>query len=189
MSVHTDVPRAKRIRIELPDAGVTASLRLYSERAPVLTELIHRALQTPLETTTSHACFDGHEVFCFLPSFAGRPPLENRTMRPEIGEVMFFYADEHEFACLSDLRLTAGEFPMCELAFMYGRVDLRYHSEEGLLGSLVGRVDVGLDAFAQACEATLSSGSTRLRLTAESPSGTGLGGSALRPAATSDDRP
>lgn len=156
--------------VELPDVGVTASLLLYSADAPTSTSAILRALEQPLETSTSHACFDGHEIFCFLPPLPERPPLENRTLRPVPGEVMLFYADAHEFACLADARLTAGAFPMWELAFMYDRVDLRYLDEEGLHGALVGRIDVGFEEFAKACRATLQGGSTSLRLSIQDPS-------------------
>jgi hypothetical protein len=153
-----------RLRIELPDACVTAGVRLYEQAAPVVTRLIYRSLERPLETHTSHACFDGHEVYCFLEPFGEVPPLENRTMRPRPGELMFFHARQNEFACLADDRLTGGASDVHELAFMYGEVDLRHYWEDGFHGSLVGVVDEGLDAFAAACGRTLSEGATRLVL-------------------------
>jgi hypothetical protein len=150
--------------VELPDAGVSATVRLFSEAAPHVTAAIYESLAEPLETRTSHACFDGHEVYCFLPPFASRPPLENRTMRPKRGEVMFFFADDNEFAFLTDDRLTGGSDIVHELAFMYGEVDLRHYWEEGMHGSLVGYVSEGFEPFAEACGRTLSEGSTKLRV-------------------------
>jgi hypothetical protein len=143
---------------------VVAGVELYVKAAPTVTRLIYGALEEPLETHTSHACFDGHEVYCFLPVFEEEPPLENRTIRPQPGELMFFYARPNEFAALADDRLTGGAAAVHELAFMYGEVDLRHYWEEGFHGSLVGRVDEGLEAFAAACGRTLSEGRTRLRL-------------------------
>ena len=85
-------------------------------------------------------------------------------MRPQIGELMFFYAAPNEFACMASDRLTGGSHAVHELAFMYGEVDLRHFWEDGLHGSLVGRIRRGLPEFARACAQTLSSGQTALRL-------------------------
>jgi uncharacterized protein DUF3830 len=153
-----------KLRIELPDVAVTAEATLYDEAAPRVSAAIYGALAEPLETRTSHACFDGHEVFCFLPPFAEPPPIENRTMRPQPGELMFFYAAPNEFACMATDRLTGGSSAIHELAFMYGEVDLRHFWEDGLHGSLVGRITTGLPQFADACAQTLVTGQTRLRL-------------------------
>ena len=129
-----------------------------------MSRAIYDALAEPLETHTSHACFDGHEVFCFLPPFPEAPPIENRTMRPLPGEVMFFHAAPNEFACMAEDRLSGGSGAVHELAFMYGDVDLRHFWEEGVHGSLVGRLTAGLDEFAAACRRTLDEGRTPLRI-------------------------
>lgn len=153
-----------RLLIELPDRNVKAEAALYVDAAPRVTRLIYASLATPLETRTAHACFDGHEVYCFLPAFSEKPPLENRTMRPQAGEIMFFYAEPNEFVCTSDDRLSGGSSSVFELAFMYGEVDLRHYWEEGFHGSLVGCIDAGAEQFAAACGATLVEGATRLRI-------------------------
>jgi hypothetical protein len=153
-----------KLLVELPDVGVSATVALYIDAAPTVTRQIYQAVATPLETHTAHACFDGHEVYCFLPPFREVPPLENRTMRPRPGEVMFFHAPANAFAVTADDRLSGGLPSVYELAFMYGEVDLRHYWEEGFHGSLVGRMDDGAEAFARACASTLSEGRTALRL-------------------------
>lgn len=153
-----------KILVELPDHGVRATLALHTTAAPQLSALIFDALRTPLETVTRHACFDGHEVYCFLPPFAEAPTLENRTMRPRPGEVMFFYAAPNAFAVTADDRLSGGSPSVFELAFMYGEVDLRHYWEEGFHGSLVGHLEEGAKEFADVCAQTLSTGQTALRL-------------------------
>lgn len=158
-----------RLRLELTERGVEATIGLLNSAAPRLTQMIYDSLAEPLETHTSHACFDGHEVFCFLRPFPDIPPLENRTMRPSPGDVMFFFAVENEFAFLADPRLSEGSPRVHELAFVYGEVDLRHFWEEGMHGSLVGRVEEGFDAFASACGETLERGRTQLRLTRIEP--------------------
>lgn len=153
-----------RLQVELPEKGVCAQVELYEDAAPEVCALIWEALDRPLETVTAHACFDGHEVYCFLPPFSSAPPLQNQTMRPTPGEVMFFYAGPNDYVCTRDDRLSGGSASVYELAFMYGEVDLRHFYEEGFRGSLVGRVTQGLDAFAAACGSTLSDGRTPLRV-------------------------
>jgi hypothetical protein len=151
----------------MPAFGVVAGAQLFHRAAPRVTELIFEALKEPLRTKTSHACFDGHEVYCFLPPFPTMPPLENRTMRPRPGEMVFFHAAPNEFACLADDRLTGGAESVHELAFMYGEVDLRHYWEEGFHGSLVGSVDTGLVEFAEACRRTLDEGRSELIVSRE----------------------
>ena len=153
------------LHVELVDVGVSARVELLTEVAPMVCRAIWDVLKTPLNTKTSHACFDGHEVFCFLPPIVTRPPLENQTMRPKVGEVMFFYAGANEFVATQQARLSGGSGIVCELAFMYGETDLRHFAEEGLRGSLVGVIDRDLQSFASACARTLETGSTALRIT------------------------
>jgi hypothetical protein len=153
-----------RLRVELPAMGVVAEVMLLAEAAPRVSQAIYDALAEPLDTHTAHACFDGHEVFCFLPPFPEPPPIENRTMRPLPGEVMFFHAAPNQFACMAEDRLSGGSGAVHELAFMYGEVDLRHFWEEGVHGSLVGRIGSGFAGFAAACRRTLDEGRTPLRI-------------------------
>ena len=152
-----------RLQVELPEVAVTCSATLYEAAAPRVTAWLAVALATPFSARTRHACFDGHEVFCLLPG-SDDLPLENRTMRPRPGEIMFFHAAENEFAFLSDDRLTAGAPRVYEVAFCYGEVDLRHYWEEGMHGSLIGVVDDNLDDFAAACLQTLDTGATSIVL-------------------------
>ncbi|MBS1884732.1 MAG: DUF3830 family protein [Actinobacteria bacterium] len=156
-----------RLTVELPDKGVVAAARLYTGAAPTVTGLIHGSLAEPLETRTAHACFDGHEVYCFLRPFAQVPPIENRCMRPRPGELMFFHAAPNELQCTADDRLNGGSKEVFELAFIYGDADLRHYWEEGFHGSLVGRMEDGAEQFADACAATLNGGATAIRISRE----------------------
>lgn len=153
-----------RLGVELPDKGVYAAIQLLHAAAPGICPLIWEALGHPLETNTAHAAFDGEEVYCFLPPFPVAPPLENQTMRPQPGDVMFFYAPPNAFVCTRDERLSGGTASVFELAFMYGETDLRHFYEEGFRGSLVGHIDVGRPEFAAACRETLVTGQTPLRV-------------------------
>jgi hypothetical protein len=153
-----------KIKLSLPEYGADADLHLYEEAAPHACRLLWEALAQPLHTRTSHACFAGRQVFLFLPKLLRRPPRENQTMRPEPGEVMLFCAGPSEFAFTRDERL-GGSGGVFELALMYGEVDLRHWGDEGMQGTLVGRLGgPGVSAFAQACAETLDYGSTPITL-------------------------
>jgi hypothetical protein len=153
-----------RLQVDLPEKGISVRAVLYADAAPSVAKLVYDSLAEPLRTTTSHACFDGEEVYCFLPPFTVKPPLENRTMRPRPGELMFFHAEPNQFACTADDRLSGGTSAVFELAFMYGEVDLRHYWEDGFHGSLVGRIEDGLAEFATACRATLTDGRTKIHI-------------------------
>ncbi|WP_081474020.1 DUF3830 family protein [Novosphingobium pentaromativorans] len=153
-----------RLTVALPDYDVRASLRLYDQAAPTVCSWIWDTLAKPFETKTSHACFDGHEVFCFLPGRGSPPPIENQSMRPAVGEVMFFGAEPRKFAALNDNRLIGQTEALFEMAFMYGQVDLRHFWEEGLHGSIIGQIDQNFEAFASACLATLNAGATAITI-------------------------
>ena len=154
-----------RLTIELPHFRVTAGATLYDSAAPNVVPFVWDALETPLETQTSHACFDGHEVYCFLDCEGQAPDAENMTIRPRPGDIVYFFAPAGKFAAVNaDERLAGATPDVHELAFMYDTVDLRHYWEEGWVGSVIGHVDVGLDEFASACGRTLNEGRTTIRI-------------------------
>jgi len=158
------------LAVELPDVPVQVRAMLYEQRAPSVCRSIFESLVEPLETQTSHACFCGHQIFCFPTP----PPVENITLRSSPGDLMFFYAAENAYAWMHEEGgRMAPEGPTAavyELAFNYGAVDLSYFAAEGWQGSLVGRITAGLEAFADACAQTLEHGTTALRVSRiESP--------------------
>jgi len=154
-----------RLTIELPLLSVSAAATLYPKAAPNVVPFVWEALKDPLETQTSHACFDGHEVYCFLECEGRAPEAENMTIRPRPGDIVYFFAPAGKFAAVNaDQRLAGATPDVHELAFMYGEVDLRHYWEEGWVGSVIGHVDVGLNEFAAACLRTLNQGRTTIRI-------------------------
>ncbi|GAB3292960.1 DUF3830 family protein [Epidermidibacterium keratini] len=157
------------MKVGLPDYDVQAEVELAWNAAPDVVAWVWGVIAEPVATHTSHACFDGHEVFCFLPA-EGRPPApQNQTMRPKVGDVMFFGAEPHRFAALAEDRLSGHQAALYELAFMYDEVDLRHFWEDGIVGSVVGRVTTGFEEFAKACRATLDEGRTRIEISRGTP--------------------
>jgi hypothetical protein len=152
------------LKIDLCEKAVVAYARILVDRVPEFAEWLERTIADGFRTRTSHACFDGHEVFCLLPGDRVIP-LKNRTTLAQPGDVLFFQARSDEYTFLAQTRLGGGFELVNEIAFCYGDVDLRHFCDQGMIGSLVGRIEEGLDPFAFACARTLNEGATGLRLT------------------------
>ena len=154
--------------VELPDLGVEAVVTLFHDRAPSVCRSIVEALTTPLETRTAHACFDGHAVYAYLPEFSQPPPVENSTMRPTPGDVMFYRAPVNSFAWLHDDRDRMAprgtDVEANELSFIYGAVNLTHDLGAAFYGSLIGRVTAGFHSLAEAFAETLERGNTALKI-------------------------
>jgi hypothetical protein len=148
----------RELAVSLPEYEVQAVVRLHGISSPVLTGLIWESLEEPFEASTGHAAFDGEELFCYIPPFTRDgepviPPVEDWTMWPKPGDLVFFHRGQNE---------RTGRAPLYELAFMYGETDLRHYYETGLRGSVVGHMSEGHEAFAKACAATRTKGQTRI---------------------------
>jgi hypothetical protein len=154
------------LKIELPDKVVAARARILVDRVPEFAEWLEHTIADGFRTRTSHACFDGHEIFCLLPG-EGVISLKNRTTHAQLGDVLFFQARSDEYAFLAQTRLGGGFELVNEIAFCYGDVDLRHFCDQGMIGSLVGHIEEGLGPFALACSRTLNEGATSLLLTLE----------------------
>jgi hypothetical protein len=153
-----DGPAERELAVGLPDYGVEAVVRLHQRSSPGLTALVWNALERPFESVTGHAAFDGEEIFCFLPTIMENgqpvePPVEDWTMWPKPGDLMFFHRRVNE---------RTGREPTYELAFMYGETDLRHYYETGLPGCVIGHFVEGHDAFTQAAIATRKHGQTKI---------------------------
>jgi hypothetical protein len=136
------------------------------DRVPEFAEWLQSTIADGFRARTSHACFDGHEVFCLLPG-ERVIPLKNRTTHAQPGDVLFFQARSDEYTFLAQTRLGGGSELVNEIAFCYGEVDLRHFCDQGMVGSLVGRIEEGLEPFALACSRTLNEGATSVLLTLE----------------------
>ncbi len=153
-----------RLGVSLPAFGVAATITLYERQAPAVCRAIYASLARPLETQTAHACFDGHAVYCYLRDFPDPPPVENSTMYPTPGDVMFYYAPPHAYAWMSQdqERMVPGgvDAAVHEFSFIYGPVNLTHLMGDSFYGSLIGRVTTGFDELTEAFARTLREGST-----------------------------
>jgi hypothetical protein len=92
---------ADTLTVALPGYDVEATVELSRERAPVVCASILATLGVPVRASATHACFDGHAIFCFLPN-VGSVPVQNCTMRPMPGDVMLYQAGVNFFDWLHE---------------------------------------------------------------------------------------
>jgi len=157
-----------KLVVELPEERVRATVTMFDDLAPDVCRAIFESVRMPVRTRTAHACFDGHSVYCFLPPFGHAPPIQNSTMRPAPGDVMFFYAPPGKFAWMASeedrLAPDGATGSAYELSFVYGPVDLLHSIGQAQFGSLVGHITDGFEPFAAACADTLDRGTTPLTI-------------------------
>ncbi|MCL5045415.1 MAG: DUF3830 family protein [Actinobacteria bacterium] len=142
----------RSIEIEFLRSGAVVTAGLLWAEAPETSAAIWEALRKPVRSRARHAIWSGKEVFFYLPPMPGDLPLENHTIFPEPGELMFFFAPENRLKGLRDIKYREpGDIR--ELAVFYGESNLRLTMERGWRGSVVGRVaQEDVAKLVEACE-------------------------------------
>jgi hypothetical protein len=146
----------QRIVLEIPDLKVSAVATMRSQRAPRTCVAIWDALAEPVERRLIHATVSGPAVLFYdLPEVpdAKELPLENHTMYPRAGELLYFFQPWNGLRDLADIPpawLRPGA-DVHEIVFAYGDANLRLSTENGWRGSSFAQIDEGLDAFCEAC--------------------------------------
>ena len=146
----------RRIALAIPELGLSASVRMLVDRAPLTCAAIWEALETPVERRLIHTATTGPVVFFYnFPALrdAKNLPIENHTIYPKAGEILYFFQPWNGLRYLEEFDpewLRPGD-DVHELFFAYGAANLRLPTEEGWRGSVWGRIDAGLDEFAAAC--------------------------------------
>jgi hypothetical protein len=159
----------QRIALEIPGLGVMASVRMLTERAPRTCAAIWDALAEPVERRLIHTATTGPIVLFYdLPAIpdAGNLPIENHTIYPKAGDLLYFYQPWNSLRYLEDFDpawLKPGA-DVHEVMFAYGAANLRFPTEDGWRGSVWGTIDAGLDDFAQACRRMRMDGTKTIRL-------------------------
>jgi hypothetical protein len=146
----------QRIALEIPALNVTAVAKMNVQRAPLTCAAVWEALAQPVERRLIHGTVSGPVVLFYdLPSIpnARELPLENHTISPRAGELIYFFQPWNGLRDLADLPpewLRPGD-DVHEIVFAYGDASLRLSMENGWRGSSFAQIDDGLDAFRDAC--------------------------------------
>lgn len=162
----------RKISLAIPDLGVDATIRMLTDRAPRTCAAIWDALAEPVERRLIHTTVTGSVVFFYnFPALADAKdlPLENHTIYPKAGEILYFYQPWNGMKGLAD-HDPSWRNPhddVHEMFFAYGEANLRMPTEDGWRGSLWGVIEEGLDDFANACRWMRMEGTKNVRMSRE----------------------
>ncbi len=154
------------LSITLAKRGVSCVAELLDKDAPRTCAAVWAAL--PLDGDAVHAKYARNEVYTLLPPFAAREPgLENPTVTPIPGDVVYFSFSPGMLD--RDFRADRGVEGMpgvVDLAIFYGRNNLLLNGDVGWVpGNVYATVVDGLERMAEACHDVWRSGSVGERLT------------------------
>ncbi|WP_211302752.1 DUF3830 family protein [Allonocardiopsis opalescens] len=157
--------------ITLQSRGVSCVAELLDKEAPRTCEAVWNAL--PLSGDAQHAKYARNEVYTMVPRFTGEIGLENPTVTPIPGDVVYFSFS----GGMLDQRFKEDqgihELPgVIDLAIFYGRNNLLLNGDVGWVpGNVYATVVEGLDQMAEACHDVWRSGSVGERLLYQRHSG------------------
>lgn len=160
------------MQVTLLGRKVHAIARLLETSAPKTCDAVWSSL--PLEGPAFHAKRANNEVYTLIPPFARQEPgLENGTIVPQSGDIVYFYFPSEKAASyLAGLRgvLTedaiseASKRGLIDLAIFYDRNNLLFDYLGATPGGVFAGVTEGLEDMAQACQDVWYSGAKGERL-------------------------
>jgi len=143
----------RRIEVRLEQRGVSCIARLLDDEAPETAEAVWNAL--PVSSPAYHAKYASNEVYCLIPPFEhASPPLENSTVTPIPGDLVYFYFEighlPHAFRRAQGFEGLPG---VVDLAIFYGRNNLLLNPATGFVpGNVFATIEENLDEMAAACQ-------------------------------------
>jgi len=156
------------ITVTLERRGVSCVARLLDEEAPRTCGAVWEAL--PQGGDVYHAKYARNEIYTLVPRFAAQEPaLENPTVTPIPGDVMYFSFEPWQLTPSShgygDQDTTAEHEQIVDLALFYGRNNLLINGDVGwVVGTVFATVVEGLDEMALACNDVWRAGAIGERL-------------------------
>lgn len=148
------------MEIRLEKRGVSCVARLLDYEAPLTSDLVWNAL--PISGDAWHAKYAMNEVYCLIPPIEGEAPdLENSTIVPTTGDVVYFYFPAGHLArSMRDERGLGGLPGVVDLAVFYGPNNFLFNPGTGYVpGNVYATVVENLDEMARAMHDVWRSGS------------------------------
>lgn len=146
---------SRSIEITLTRRQVRCRAVLLDDLAPRTCTALWDAL--PLEGPAYHAKYARNEVYALVPAFGEDPGVENPTITPIPGDLVFFSfhawqltASSHGYGPESPSK--SGQRTV-DLALFYARNNLLLNPDFGFVpGNVFGAIDEGLPDFAEAAQ-------------------------------------
>jgi hypothetical protein len=162
---------ARLMRITLARRGVSCIAELLDKEAPRTCDAVWAAL--PRSGDAQHAKYARNEVYTMVPRFGPEVGMENPTVTPIPGDVVYFEFSGGMLDQAFKADQSIDELPgVVDLAIFYGRNNLLINGDVGWVpGNVYATVVDGLDVMAQACHDVWRSGSVGERLVYERAGG------------------
>ena len=152
---------ARYLQIKLEKRNVSCVARMLDYEAPETADLIWNAL--PLSGDAWHAKYAMTEVYCLVPPIGSGegPGLENSTIVPTTGDVVFFYFPKGHLArSFREEKGFDGLPGVVDLAVFYGRNNFLFNPATGdVPGNVYATIVEGMDERAKAMHDVGRSGS------------------------------
>jgi hypothetical protein len=155
----------RRMEIRLEKRAVACVAELLDEDAELTCDFVWDAL--PLAGDIFHAKYASNEIYTLVPPIRGdEPGLENPTVVPAAGDVMYFYFPAGHLGRRWMRDRGFGDLPgLVDLAVFYGRNNMLFNPATGFVpGNVYARIVENFEAFAAAANDVWRSGSVGERL-------------------------
>ncbi len=155
---------ARLMSITLEKRGVSCVAELLDKDAPRTCDAVWAAL--PQAGEAYHAKYARNEVYAMVPRFGPQVGLENPTVTPIPGDVVYFSFTAGVLdRSFKEEKGIAGLPGVIDLAIFYGRNNLLVNADVGFVpGNVYASVVDGLDVMAEACNDVWRSGGVGERL-------------------------
>jgi len=153
------------MEIRLEKRGVACVAELLDAEAELTCDIVWNAL--PLEGDAYHAKYASNEIYTLVPPIRGEEPgLENPTIVPAAGDVVYFYFPAGQLGRGFMRDRGFGDLPgLVDLAVFYGRNNLLLSPATGFVpGNVYARIVENFSEFAVAAGDVLRGGSVGERL-------------------------
>ena len=150
------------IEVAFAQREVSCRAELRDDLAPRTCAVLWDSL--PLEGPAFHAKYARNEVYALVPAFGEDPGVENPTITPIPGDLVFFSFDAWQLSAAShgydaENAPDAGQRTV-DLAIFYARNNLLLNPDFGFVpGNVFGTVTEGLAEFAEAAQDVWRAGS------------------------------
>ena len=150
---------ARYIEIRLAKREVACVARLLDEDAPQTCDIVWDAL--PLAGAVFHAKYASNEIYTLVPPIRGAAPgLENPTVVPAAGDVVYFYFPMGEIGYRWAREKGFTDLPgLVDLAVFYGRNNFLFNPATGFVpGNVYATIVENFPAFSVAANDVWKSG-------------------------------
>ncbi len=138
---------ARQFELIFTKRNVRGVATLLEEEAPLTCEAFWNAL--PLEGDAYHARWAGREVYTLVGPFATDPGVENATILPITGDLLYFELNPVSID-IPPARRTGER--VIDIALFYGRNNFLLGPEGYQAGNLFATITENLEGLAEACE-------------------------------------